>query len=104
MGDESRQITNKLEDTIMSIYNKVGDISISQATIIANGKSMHTDIRKLNGRLATVEEKTDSLESTRDESVGRGKKSATIKKGIAWGLGIMTGVAGLVFGIMRMLQ
>ena len=97
MGDETRQITNKLEDTIMGIYNKVGDIAITQAVIVTKQDLMHVDVKKINSRV-------DSLETTRDENVGKSKRSATIKKSVAWGLGVMTGVAGLVFGIMRMLQ
>ena len=96
MGDETRQITNKLEDTIMGIYNKVGDIAITQAVIVTKQDLMHVDVKKINSRV-------DSLETTRDENVGKSKKSSTIKKSVAWGLGLMTGGAGLVFGIMRML-
>ena len=97
MGEETRQITNKLEDTIMGIYSKVGNILITQAVIVAKQDLMHVDVKKINSRVT-------SLETTRSENVGKGKKSASIKKSIAWGLGIMTGVAGLIFGIMRVLQ
>ena len=97
MGEETRQITNKLEDTIMGIYNKVGDIAITQAVIVTKQDLMHVDVKKINSRVT-------SLETTRSESVGKGKKSASIKKGVAWGLGITCSVAGLIFGIMRMLQ
>ena len=96
MGDESRQITNKLEDTIMGIYNKVGDIAITQAVIVTKQDLMHVDVKKINSRVT-------SLETTRSEDTGKSKRSAAIKKSVAWGLGIMTGVAGLVFGIMRLL-
>ena len=96
MGDESRQITNKLEDTIMGIYNKVGDIAITQAVIVTKQDLMHVDVKKINSRVT-------SLEKTESENVGKSKRSATIKKNVAWGLGVMTGVAGLIFGIMRML-
>ena len=96
MGDETRQITNKLEDTIMGIYNKVGDIAITQAVIVTKQDLMHVDVKKINSRVT-------SLETTRSEDTGKSKKSASIKKGIAWTLSIMGVVGGFVFGIMRYL-
>ena len=97
MGEETRQITNKLEDTIMGIYNKVGDIAITQAVIVTKQDLMHVDVKKINSRVT-------SLEKIESENMGKSKKAASIKKSVAWTLGILTGVGGLAFGIMRMLQ
>ena len=89
---EARQI----DDVIRTMAVDVGKISITQAVIVTKQDLMHVDVKKINSRV-------DSLESTRDENIGKSKSSATIKKGIAWGLGITCSVAGLIFGIMRML-
>ena len=87
----------KLDDVIRTMAVDVGKISITQAVIVTKQDLMHVDVKKINSRV-------DSLESTRDENIGKSKRSATIKKGIAWGLGITCSVAGLIFGIMRVLQ
>ena len=94
---ETRQIVEKLDDVIRTMAVDVGKISITQAVIVTKQDLMHVDVKKINSRV-------DSLESTRDENIGKSKRSATIKKGIAWGLGITCSVAGLIFGIMRVLQ
>ena len=94
---ETRQIVEKLDDVIRTMAVDVGKISITQAVIVTKQDLMHVDVKKINSRV-------DSLESTRDENIGKSKMSATIKKGIAWGLGITCSVAGLIFGVMRYLQ
>ena len=91
-GDETRQITIRLEDVIRGMADKVGDIAITQATICTKQDAMHTDVRKINGRLATVEKKTDKLESWRDKILGGGKV-----------IGGLVVLIGLIFGVLRML-
>lgn len=90
MGDETRQITNKLETTIMGIYDKVGDIAITQATICTKQDAMHRDVKRINGRLGAVEKKTDKLESWRDKFIGGGK--------VVGGLVVLVGI---IFGALK---
>ena len=89
--------TRQIDDVIRTMAVDVGKISITQAVIVTKQDLMHVDVKKINSRVT-------SLEKIESENIGSSKKLATIKKSIAWGLGLMTGVAGLIFGIMRMLQ
>ena len=97
MGDETRQITVKLQETIVTMAGQVGEIHGWRDSVDKRLDGVDEKLSIANGR-------TDSLEKTRDENIGKSKRSATIKKNVAWGLGILTGVGGLAFGIMRMLQ
>ena len=90
------EITPELQKTILKMAGQVGEIHGWRDSVDKRLDGVDRKLSIANGRV-------DSLESTRDENIGKGKKLASIKKSIAWGLGIMTGVAGLVFGIMRML-
>ena len=96
MGDETRQITVKLQDTILTMAGQVGEIHGWRDSVDKRLDGVDKKLSIVNGR-------TDSLEKTRDENIGKGKRLATIKKSVAWGLGVVTGIAGLVFGIMRLL-
>ena len=91
------EITPELQKTILTMAGQVGEIHGWRDSVDKRLDGVDRKLSIANGR-------TDSLEKTRDENIGKSKRSATIKKSIAWGLGLMTGVAGLVFGIMRMLQ
>ena len=90
MGEETRQITNKLEDVIRTMAGEVTQTRVTQATLIADVGNMHKDVKKLNGRLATVEKKTDKLESWRDKFLGGGK--------VVGGLVILI---GMIFGALK---
>ena len=101
---ETRQIVEKLDDVIRTMAVDVGKISITQAIIQTKQDSTYTTVGRIEEKVNKINSRVDSLESTRDENIGKSKRSATIKKGIAWGLGITCSVAGLIFGIMRVLQ
>lgn len=87
---------------MQQIADKVNGIAVTQATQITKSDAMHTDVRKINGRVTTVEIKVDSLESTRDKNIGKSKGSASIKKTVAWTVVIMGTIGGLIFGTIRM--
>ena len=91
------EITPELQKTILTMAGQVGEIHGWRDSVDKRLDGVDRKLSIANGR-------TDSLEKTRDENIGKSKRSATIKKSVAWGLGIMTGVGGLIFGIMRMLQ
>ncbi len=92
MGQETIAFKKELEKVIRDMAGDVTKTRIAQATIIADVGNMHGDVKKLNGRLATVEKKTDKLESWRDKFLGGGK--------VVGGLVVLI---GLIFGALRML-
>ena len=91
------EMSPELQKTILKMAGQVGEIHGWRSSVDKRLDGVDRKLSIANGR-------TDSLEKTRDENIGKSKRSATIKKSVAWGLGIMTGVGGLIFGIMRMLQ
>jgi len=97
MGDETRQITNELKDTIMGIYNKVGDIAITQAVIQTKQDATYGTVGRIEEKVNKINSRVDSLESTRDKDIGKSKRSTAIKKSVAWILGIISSVIGLAF-------
>ncbi len=96
-GDETRQITIRLEDVIRGMADKVGDIAITQAVIVTKQDSMHKDVKKINGRLRTVEDKTDDLESSRDKNKG-------MVRVFSWVGGFLVGLPSIAWGIIKVVE
>ncbi len=97
MGDETRQITNKLEDVIRGMASEVTETRVTQATLIANVGNMHKDIKKINGRVTAVEKDNDSLKSTRDKNRG-------MVKVLSWLGGFLIGLPSIAYGIIKVVE
>ncbi len=97
MGDETRQITNKLEDVIRSMADKVGDIAITQATICTKQDNMHEDVKETQVNVKKINGRVNSLESTRDKNRGMAKVWG-------WVAVFVIGLPGLAWGIIKVVE
>ena len=90
MGEETRKVVDKLDNVIRGMAKSVAIIETKQEATYGTVGRIEAQVNKINSRV-------DSLESTRDEDIGKSKRSAAIKKSVAWGLGITGSVVGLLF-------
>lgn len=86
MGEETRMITNKLEDIIREMAKDVGKIATTQATIKTKQEATFGTVGRIETKVNIINSRVDSLESTRDKAKGMGKAVAII--GSILGLGI----------------
>ncbi len=86
MGDETRMITNKLEDIIREMAKDVGKIATTQATIQTRQEATFGTVGRIETKVNIINSRVDSLESTRDKAKGMGKTMAVL--GGVIGLGI----------------
>jgi len=97
MGEETRQITNKLEDVIRSMAVDVGKISTTQAVIQTKQDSTYTTVGRIEEKVNKINSRVDSLESTRDKAKGMGKV-------LGWVFGFVIGIPGLAWGVIKVVE
>ncbi len=95
-GDETRQITNKLEDVIRGMADKVGDIAITQAVIQTKQDATHGTVGRIETQVNKINSRVNKLESWKDKSVSAKKTTAKWVSGIVVFIGVLLGVLKLV--------
>jgi uncharacterized protein YpuA (DUF1002 family) len=96
-GDETRQFKKDIEEVIRDMAGEVTDVRITQATLCTKSDNMHKDVKKINGRLTKVEDKTDDLESSRDKNRG-------MIRVFSWVGGFLIGLPSLTYGIIKVVE
>ena len=94
MGEETRQIVEKLEDDIRTMAANVGKMSITQAVIQTKQESTYNTVGRIEEKVNKINSRVDSLESTRDKAKGMGKV-------MGWVFGFVIGIPGLAWGVIK---